>query len=83
MRRSTDNILPTHAGSLTRREALRRAWSKARKITQEEADPQRSPRRSFARSSKALGLLAKSFGTREFELPACHDGRIEMSFQRT
>jgi 5-methyltetrahydropteroyltriglutamate--homocysteine methyltransferase len=37
MRRSTDRILTTHAGSLPRPAALQEAWSKPTSSTQEEA----------------------------------------------
>ena len=38
MKRSTDAILTTHAGSLPRPDALRDAWSKPTKTPQEEAE---------------------------------------------
>ena len=48
MRRSTDQILTTHAGSLTRPERLRDAWSRGTKTTQEEAALQALLRSSVA-----------------------------------
>jgi 5-methyltetrahydropteroyltriglutamate--homocysteine methyltransferase len=48
VRRSTDQILTTHAGSLTRPEGLRDAWSKQTKSMQEEAALQALLRSSVA-----------------------------------
>ncbi len=48
MRHSTDRILTTHAGSLTRPEALRDAWSKQKSSAQEEAALQALLRSSVA-----------------------------------
>ena len=48
MRRSTDHILTTHAGSLTRPEKLREAWSRQTKGAQEEEAVQATLRASVA-----------------------------------
>ena len=48
MKRSTDAILTTHAGSLPRPDALRDAWSKPAKTPQEEADLDALLRQSVA-----------------------------------
>jgi 5-methyltetrahydropteroyltriglutamate--homocysteine methyltransferase len=49
MKRSTDAILTTHAGSLPRPEALREAWSKPRATPQQEAALAALLRRSVTR----------------------------------
>src|SRR5215470_8644485 len=48
MRRSDDRILTTHAGSLSRPDALRDAWSKPTSTPQEEAALQGLLRRSVS-----------------------------------
>ena len=48
MRRSEDRILTTHAGSLSRPEALRNAWSKPVESPQQETELQSLLRRSVA-----------------------------------
>src|ERR1700687_4003922 len=47
MRRSTDRIITTHAGSLSRPEALRTAWSEPTRSPQQAAELQPFLRTSF------------------------------------